>query len=309
MKTIRADLHTHLNEKGEKPVNYWKAVKAKELKAVAITEHFDYKPEKAYKLLAEKKPKGIALIPGIELKTGIGHIIALGNGPELYSIEKLYEKNLPIKKALEIAKKNELLLSIAHPWGLSYDSAAYILGEKRLRKLVEEAEIGVEAYNGLFGHLGSFYYGTSWIRKPMNFFDFLEKSRVGRKTRLSKVGKRVKRKLDKKGREIIERCVKPMELAEHAKFVTAGSDAHSRERIGLGIMEIKMKKKLTNKSFLQTLREKNNVIWVGPDIKKTKAGNCSIAKPSLNKKEVLSGIKYAAKQAFIKKVKGKGAKG
>lgn len=306
MKTITADMHTHLLEKGEKPEKYWQAVKEKKLDAVAITEHFDCRPEKAYSMLLEKKPAGTVLIPGIELRTSIGHVLAYGRDEGIYSAEGLIEKNLDIKKAIEIAKENSILLSIAHPWGLSYDSAAYLMGEKGLRALVERQEIGIEAYNGLFGHLGSVFYGSNWIRKPMNFFDFLEKSRIGRKTRLDRLGRRAKDKLDKKGREIIERCAKPLELAEKAAFVTAGSDAHSRERIGLGVMEMNIEGKPSPEKVLETVRQRKNVIWVGPYVKKTKKGFYSLEKPKVNKKEIFSGIKYATKRAIVKKVGSKG---
>ena len=72
-KTI--DLHTHLLEKEVNPASYWKAAKEKKLDAVAITEHVYENPEKAYNLLLEKKPKGILLIPGMELGTDIGHVV------------------------------------------------------------------------------------------------------------------------------------------------------------------------------------------------------------------------------------------
>jgi len=57
MAEFTIDFHTHLLEKGVKPEAYWKAVKAKKLDAVAITEHSFEKPEKAYKMLLEKKTK------------------------------------------------------------------------------------------------------------------------------------------------------------------------------------------------------------------------------------------------------------
>jgi hypothetical protein len=303
MKTITVDLHTHLIEKREKPERYWKAVKAKKLDAVAITEHADCKPEKAYQMLLEKKPRAALLLPGMELRTNIGHVLAFGKSDEIFSIEKLFEKKLPIKKAVQVAQKNDLLLSIAHPWGLSYDSAAYLMGEKRLHKLVAEGEIGVEAFNGMFGQVGYFFYGTNWVRKPLNFFDFLEKSRIGRKTRLSRLGRKAREKLDEKGREIIERCVKPMELAQHASFFTAGSDAHSNEMIGAGVMKIKISGKLSEKNILDAIREKKNIEFVGPFVKKTKAGNYGIAMQQLHKKQFLSGLRYATKRAVVKKLR------
>ncbi len=299
MPTLTLDLHTHLIEKGEKPERYWKAARAKKLDAVAITEHADRQPRKAYELLLERKPKGIALIPAMELNCAIGHVLAYARDEGIYSIKKLYKKNLPIGKALSIAESEGLLLSVSHPWGLSYDSAAYVLGEKRLARLVESEKIGVEAYNGMFGNVSSFFYSSSWIRKPMNFLDFLEKSRVGRKTRLSGIGRKMRGKLDKKGRELIERCAKPIELGTKARFITAGSDGHSAARIGTGIMKVNVRGTASNKALLQAVEQKSRVVWAGPYVRETRKGYAADA-ATLNKREFLQGIKYATKRAIVK---------
>jgi len=302
MAQLTIDFHTHLLEKDIRPRQYWKAVNAKRLDAVAISEHVSEKPGKAYSLLLEGKPAKRLLLPGMELNTSIGHVLALSKNDEIYSIKSLFRKGIPIKKAIGIAESEGLLLSIAHPWGFSYDSAAYVIGERRLNALVEKESIGVEAFNGMFGNVGEFFYASSWVRKPMNFFDFLEKSRLGRKTRLSKLGKKGKEKLDKKGKEIIERCIKPFELAEKASFVTAGSDAHSAQRIGTGIVKLSVKGKASPKTILGALGDKANVKWIGPYARETPKGY-EVDRTYIQKKEVLSGIKYAAKSVLMKKVK------
>lgn len=309
MAIVNADLHTHLLEKGERPERYWGAVKTKGLDAVAITEHADKRPERAYKALLESRSKAVVLVPGIELNTSIGHVLAFGRDEGIYSIERLYRKKLPIGEAVEIAKREGLVLSVAHPWGFSYDSAAFIAGEKRLERLVKGKGLGVEAYNGMFGNASSYFYSSSWIKKPMNFFDFLEKSRLGRKTRLSRLGKRARSKLDRKGRELIERCTKPMELGEKAGFVTAGSDAHSADRIGAGIMKVKVRGKVNAGKLLEAVQEKGNVMWAGPYVRETKQGNFVADKASLGKKELLQGLRYATKRAIVKRIRRKRKKG
>ncbi len=303
MPFLTIDLHSHLLEKGVNPRNYWRAAKAKRLDAVAITEHVTEKPESAYSMLLENKPRSIALLPGAELDTDIGHVIALAKNSEIYSIEGLFRKKIPIKKALRIAEQEGILLSIVHPWGFSNDSAAYILGEKKLRALVERERIGVEAFNGMFANVSGFFYATSWVKKPMNFFDFLEKSRLGKKTRLSRLGRKGKEKIDKKGREIVERCTKPFELAELACFATAGSDAHKPNRLGTGIMKLEAERKSPER-ILEAVQDKGNVKWIGPYARETGSGY-SIDRVSIQKAEVLSGLKYAAKSTLIKKVKGR----
>jgi hypothetical protein len=308
MASITVDFHTHLLEKEVNPKNYWKAAKAKKLDAVATTEHFNEKPEKAYNLLKEAKPRGICLIPGMELSTSIGHVIAFGRNEGIYGIERLFKKGIEIGRVIAIAEKEGITLSIAHPWGLSYDSAAYILGEKKLYELVEGESIGIEAFNGMFGNVSSFFYASNWIRKPMNFFDFLEKSRLGRKTRLSRLGKKGKEKLDKKGREIIERCQKPYELAKKAGFATAGSDAHSPARIGTGVTKLKCGKKKAE-AILEAVKDKRKVEWLGPNVRETEKGY-EVDRIKIQRAEVISGLKYATKRAIMKKVgrkKGKEA--
>ncbi len=303
MTELTIDFHTHLLEKGVKPEAYWKAVKAKKLDAIAITEHSFEKPKKAYEMLLEKKPKGITLIPGIEITSEAGHLIVLGKDKNIYNIERIFKKGIPIKEAIAIAKVKDLLLIIAHPWGFSNDSAAYLLGEKKLKELVKKEKIGIESYNGMFGNVSSAFYATNWIRKPMNFFDFLEKSRIGRKTKLSKLGKKGKEKLDKKGKEILERCTKPFELSEKASFVTAGSDAHSPKRIGTGIVKLETKGKDVE-SILDAIQNKKNVKWIGPYVKETNNGY-TVEKASVQKKEILSGLKYATTSKIVKKIKRK----
>ncbi len=303
MPELTIDFHTHLLEKRIKPEDYWKAAKAKKLDAIAITEHSFENPAKAYEMLLEKKPRGITLIPGIEISSEAGHLLVLGKNKDIYSIESLFRKGISIKEAMAIAKVKGLLLIIAHPWGFSSDSAAYILGEKKLKALVEKEKIGIEAFNGMFGNVSSFFYATNWVRKPMNFFDFLEKSRIGKKTRLSKLGKKGREKLDKKGKEILERCTKPFELSKNAAFVTAGSDAHNPKRIGTGIIKLTTKGK-DIESILNAVQNKKNVKWIGPYVKETSKGY-TIDKTSMQKKEVLSGLKYATKSKIVKKIKRK----
>jgi hypothetical protein len=154
----------------------------------------------------------------------------------------------------------------------------------------------------MFGSLSSFFYRSSWIKKPMNFFDFLERSRFGRKTKLSTLGKRARRKLDKKGREVIERCAKPIQLGMNADFITAGSDAHSAAKIGSGIMKIRVSGVLGNGKLLGAVREKKGIEWVGPYLRQTKGGRLVLDNTRLGKKEFLQGLQYAAKRAVGKRV-------
>jgi predicted metal-dependent phosphoesterase TrpH len=93
---ILADLHTHLNEKKTKAKDYWKFVKQKKLKVIAITEHSNYKPREAYLKLKAIQPKGIILIPGMEAKTSAGDLLLYGTDESIYDIKELQKMNVKI---------------------------------------------------------------------------------------------------------------------------------------------------------------------------------------------------------------------
>ncbi len=129
MPVLTFDLHNHLVEKKLNPFDWWKAVQAKKIDVVAITEHVEHDPVIGFEALNAIRPESIVLVPGMELNTSIGHVLAFGKTPEIYEIDELLELHLPVERAIEIAKKEKILLSIAHPWGFRYDSAFHFLGD------------------------------------------------------------------------------------------------------------------------------------------------------------------------------------
>ncbi|MBN1941549.1 MAG: PHP domain-containing protein [Candidatus Diapherotrites archaeon] len=303
-KVFTADLHTHLLEKNTKPEDYWKYAKKRKLDAIAMTEHAEFRPEKAFEIAKKTKPKNILLIPGIELNTDIGHVLVYAENERVFQIPELRKKGIEIEKVIEIGKENKLLVSIAHPWGFSHDSAAYIFGEKKLEKLVEENSIGVEAFNGMIGQLAYFVYNSKWVSRPRNFFEKLETNKIAKKIRISKIGEKARKKIDSKSMEIVERTRKAIELGEKAGFITAGSDAHSAVRIGAGIIKMRLPEQQDNTSFLKALREKKNIEWAGPLIKEKK-DSIEIVQLPRKKMEALQALKYAAKTKLHRKVQVK----
>lgn len=299
---INADLHTHLLEKKTNPSKYWQAAEKACLDVIAITEHVEYNPKKAYLDLLEKKPKQIMLIPGMELFTSAGHVVALGKGPEIYDIPELQKVGVDIEKAYKIARDNGIVLSFSHPWGFDYDSVVYRAGLQKLRHYSVHGDIGIEAYNGMIGELAESLMKSKWVKKPIGFFAFLEKNRIVRTIGAGKIMSVINKKLNKQAANIVQRNLNAMEFGEEAKFITAGSDAHSANRIGCGIIRLKVNaEKITAENFLEALKDKKNVFWAGPPSFEVSEGVFAKRRGGVKKMEVLAGLKYAVRSIIVRK--------
>lgn len=303
-RIVTMDLHTHALEKGMKVKEYWQTALKKKLNVVAITEHADCNPKKALKLVSEFKPESILLIPGIELNTDIGHVLCYAKNEEIFELDELLEKRLALQRAVEIAQEEGFLLSVSHPWGFSHDSAAYLLGEKKLENLVERNDLGVEVYNGMIGQLSRHVFESKLVIKPLNLFDYLEKNRVSRKLGIDRVTGKLKKKMDEKTLNLFQRCTKPIILGEKASFITAGSDAHSSQRVGCGLMKIKCRKKLNNKNVLEEIKNAE-VIWSGPFVEEIEQGVYVKPEEPISRKEIIQGIRYATTRIAKRKLKEK----
>jgi hypothetical protein len=298
------DLHNHLVEKKLDPNEWWHAVQAKDINVIAITEHVEYDPIRSYQPLADIQPENIVLIPGMELNTSVGHVVALSKNPDLYEIDALMEIGIPIEKAIEIADKEKITLSLAHPWGFKYDSAFHHIGDEGIEKLIKNfPQVGVEAYNGMIGHVSFLAFDSNWVNKPQNWFEYLQTNRVARKTRLDKLGTKIKKKFDSKMVEIIEKSGNAMELGEKARFVTAGSDAHLIDQIGTGIMKMKLKSiPTTPAEALKVIREqKQAIVWIGPYVWERENGQFEIERVQTTKKHLLEAASYATKDFVMRK--------
>lgn len=308
MNVFTLDLHSHLNEKNIKVEDYWSRVTELKLDVVAITEHAHFDPKSAYEKLEEKKPEGVVLVPGSELNSEYGHLLSYGKDAEFFELTDLFEENVRLETALDIAKDTGILLSISHPWGFNHDSFGYCVGFEGLEEIVLNNDIGVEIYNGMIGNISNFIFQANWIKKPVSFLDFLQKNRFTRKTGLGAIGNKLKSKIDKQRFELVERCTKAIELAEHAKYVTAGSDSHAAFRIGEGIMKIKTgTQKISNKNVLDEIRKKENVIWSGPLVVEKEPGILERADKPFNRSEIMQGVRYAT-GSIVKKVRKKAAR-
>jgi len=294
-KQILVDLHTHLNEKHVDPKKWWEAAINKKLSVIAITEHVEYNPQTAYEKLFQTKPENIILIPGMECKTSAGHLLVFGRDKSVYEIKDLQKVNIPIEKALTIVNENNLIASFAHPYGYKGDSTTNQLGEKETKRLMKKYKIGCEYYNGMLGSANGFIFGTEWVKKLYNFFDFISKSKKAKKIGLHNKSANIKSKLEIISLETFQRVRKGMLLGQDTEYITVGSDAHYPRVIGTAVLELKKMPKDEN-DFLKMLRKKE-ILWAGPNI------YSDVPVDKLKKKELLEGLKYVTKNKIKKRLK------
>jgi hypothetical protein len=290
-KPILADLHTHLIEKNVNPKDYWKAVENQNLRVIAITEHVEYNPKKAYEELVKIKPKNVILIPGMEAKTTAGHLLIYGEDKSIYDIKDIQTVNIPIENALKIINENKLVASFAHPYGYKTDSTCLLIGEKKTKRLLKKYKIGTEYYNGMLGSATNLVFGNQWVKKTYDFFDFLANNKGIKKIKIIQA-KNFEDKLYNISKETFLRVKNGMIFSQNAEYITTGSDAHYPRNIGRGVIELKKNPK-DEKEFLKMIQKKE-ILWAGPNI--------YIKEPvsKVKKIEILMGLKYVTKKRLNK---------
>lgn len=298
-KTISLDLHSHTLEKRIPEKAYWRHAQGMGLNGIAITEHPQYNPKKAFERVKALQPKNITLIPGSELNTSIGHVLCYAPTPELYEVHELFEKPVEITHALQIARKEGFLLSIAHPWGFSYDSAAFLIGEKRLQRFVRENHVGVEAFNGMIGDVSEFLFKSKLIQRPLKFFNFLEKNAVSQRIGLARMGGVLYKHMDHRITDMAARLNKTFELARQANFITAGGDSHNPTRIGSGLLHVQWTdEEMTPENVLKALQERKRVAWAGPHVREISPRVFQRVQRPVQKKEIVESITYMVTTAI-----------
>ncbi|MFA5125442.1 MAG: PHP-associated domain-containing protein [archaeon] len=289
------DMHTHLNEKKVKPENWWREAKKKKLCAIAITEHSYYEPREAYLKLKEIQPKNILLIPGMEAKTTAGDLLLYGTNESIYDIKELQKINVSIEKVLRIAKKNNLLISFAHPYGYKLDSVCEVIGEKKAKQLVKKYGTGIEYYNGMLGSANELIFGRKWVKKFYGILSFVEKNKATSALKINKTTNPTKQKMESLAEETLNRVKKGMLFEKNASFITTGSDAHYPKSIGSSVIELKKKPK--NEKELVEMIKKKEILWAGPNIYSKSPVDI------IGKKEMVEGLTYLTKKKVLRKRK------
>jgi hypothetical protein len=301
--TITYDLHSHLLERKVNGKDYWKQADSLGIDVMAITEHAHFAAQRAFETVARTKPPEKILVPGIELNTNIGHVLCYAANKQLYREKKLFENGLDIEEAAVIAMEKGFVLSVAHPWGFQHDSAAFLIGPKKLLKIVKRNGIGIEAYNGMVGHLSDIVLESGWVKRPVNFLDFLQKNRVARKIGLSYVGRTLQRKVENSMWNSLLRIQAGVELGEKAGFITAGSDAHIAERIGEGMLKFESKRPSTTQEAFDLITKREKLVWCGTGVEEESPGVYrKIPRQKIKYWEAWDGIKYATKRTLSEKV-------
>jgi hypothetical protein len=294
-RRVLADMHTHLNEKKIRPEKWWTEVKKKKLSIVAITEHSYCKPREAYLKLKRTQPKGVLLIPGLEAKTSAGDVLFFGENESIYDIKELEKKDVRIEDALKAAKKNNILISFAHPYGYKYDAICEVIGEEKSMQLAKKYSAGAEYYNGMLGSANELMFNRAWIKKFYGMLAFFEKNRATKTLRISKTTHATKEKMEEIALDVLERVRKGMLFARKTDFFTAGSDAHYPKSIGSAVIELKKIPK-DEKDFLKMIKTKQ-IIRAGPNFYSKKPID------AVSRKEMIEGLMYLTKKNVMKKRK------
>ena len=138
MTTIKLDLHLHTIYSGDsliKPSDLIKYAKKKALDGFAITDHNTLK---AYKILKKKNfNKGLTIIPGMEIETHIGEIIAL------FIDEETKFENNNFLNVVEKVKENNGLVIIPHPFDFLRNSTLKLnlINDRIINRYINGIEI------------------------------------------------------------------------------------------------------------------------------------------------------------------------
>ena len=139
MTSIKLDLHIHTIYSGDsliKPLDAVKYAKQKGLDGLAITDHHSLK---AYRIMKEvASDQNLVIIPGVEINTNIGDVIALFVNEKFKFKE--HEKFLDI---FEKIKEVDGIIVIPHPFDFLRDSTLQIkhINDSIIKKFIDGIEI------------------------------------------------------------------------------------------------------------------------------------------------------------------------
>jgi predicted metal-dependent phosphoesterase TrpH len=199
---LTCDLHVHTNYSRDGESSIEDIIRRAEiigLDAIAITDHDTIEGARA----ALKIPTSVIIIPGIEISTKQGHLIALGTLTE-------FPKGMDVLETIAVAREHGALLILPHPFhmmrhgvALHFRSALssvdavevfnsrYIVGSANKRAAKFAKKLGKPCVGGSDAHNARYVgYGKTLVESESNVPSILEAIRngdsvaVGRKTPL-----------------------------------------------------------------------------------------------------------------------------
>jgi predicted metal-dependent phosphoesterase TrpH len=188
---LTCDLHIHTNYSRDGESSIEDIIRRAEivgLDAIAITDHDTIEGARA----ALKIPTRVLIIPGIEISTKQGHLIALGTLTE-------FPKGLDVLETIAIAHEKGALLILPHPFhmmrhgvGLHFRSALssvdaievfnsrYIVGSANRRAAKFAKKLGKPCVGGSDAHNARYVgYGKTLVNAEPNITSILEAIRGG----------------------------------------------------------------------------------------------------------------------------------
>jgi predicted metal-dependent phosphoesterase TrpH len=188
---LTCDLHIHTNYSRDGESSIEDIIRRAEivgLDAIAITDHDTIEGARA----ALKIPTSVLIIPGIEISTKQGHLIALGTLTE-------FPKGLDVLETIAIAHEKGALLILPHPFhmmrhgvGLHFRSALssvdaievfnsrYIVGSANRRAAKFAKKLGKPCVGGSDAHNARYVgYGKTLVNAEPNITSILEAIRGG----------------------------------------------------------------------------------------------------------------------------------
>lgn len=191
-RMLACDLHVHTrySRDGESSVEeIIRKAEAAGLDAIAITDHDTVEGVAAARAISTR----LVIIPGIEISTRQGHLIALG-------IEEKIPSGLDVMETIRLARQAGALLILPHPYhmwrhgvarklrsalyavdAIEVFNSRYIVGSANLKAAKMARRIGKPCVGGSDAHHARYIgFGRTWVEAERNVGSILAAIRSGR---------------------------------------------------------------------------------------------------------------------------------
>jgi predicted metal-dependent phosphoesterase TrpH len=194
IELLACDLHVHsrYSRDGESGIEeIIRRAEAAGLDAIAITDHDTVEGAIAAKAI----PTRLVIIPGIEVSTRQGHLLALG-------VTEKIPSGLDVMETIRLARQAGALLILPHPYhmwrhgvarklrsalyavdAIEVFNSRYIVGSANLKAAKMARRIGKPCVGGSDAHHARYIgFGRTWVEADRNVESILSAIRSGRTT-------------------------------------------------------------------------------------------------------------------------------